>query len=198
MTTLFASARLQSAPRNRPRPCASGSAPEQRPRSGSRFRSKRCPLRPAVRRTPRSMHFLRFLFLAAFSLGIQVPGGMAFEFCFCQGLTGLFHSHRTGEGAGGCCGEEGQASACGGANCSDGSERVAKTRNAEDCSGCFEVTTPKHQPSSKSPARVSIAPPLVTSFVVACLMPPLEDRCIPPAGRTHDPPWERRNLPLRI
>jgi hypothetical protein len=198
MRTLSASVLLQSAHLSRLWLRISRTTPEHRPRSGPRFRGKRCPPRELLRRNACFMYFLRVLLLAALSFGMQVPGGMAFEFCLCQGLTGLFHSHRAGEGSGGCCAKEGEAQACVGGDCSDGSERIAKTRNTEDCSGCFEVTTPKHPPCSKSPARISIVPPFVTSFVVACLTSTLQARCIPAADRSHDPPWERRNLPLRI
>lgn len=144
------------------------------------------------------MHFLRVLLMAALSLGLQVPGGIAFDLCFCQGLSGVFHTHGDEAARGSCCVEGRDDAGCGGGQECGTSGRTSAKDDAGNCDGCFELRTPEHPDRSTPPRAVSVAPPFITELEAGWSPSQSADVPVAVADRGHDPPWERRNLLLRI
>jgi hypothetical protein len=140
------------------------------------------------------MQILKVLLLAIVTLGMQMPGGVTFELCACQGLSRILHDHARVDTPQACCHEAPAA-----ARSEERSDEHAWKRTSErECRGCFELHTPR-RPVSDAPSHakpLAYAPPPVQ---ISQFAPRLQ--CASwsaPTERAHDPPWTRVNLPLRI
>ncbi len=143
------------------------------------------------------MQLLRVIVLTLIALGMQVPGGLAFELCLCQGISSLFHRHGEGSGAS-CCGFGRDHCAGGEGTSANDTEHATRDSGDESCDGCIKLTTAKHTPSN-SPARNIIADLPATSTLLQARVIQLGSGVfLPRVNRLHDPPGRRRNLPLVI
>ena len=138
------------------------------------------------------MSFRRVLLLMLLALGFQASGIPELRLCLCHGWSNVLHDHGTGM----CCSKEPDL-----ASCCDGrrGDPAPVARNEESGCRCVVWRAPVI-PKSDNPPRgfkVSVPELSVASFATAVQAPPLVCARVPLA-RVASPPWQGRNLPLRL
>lgn len=131
----------------------------------------------------------RFIVLILMTLGLQVPGGLAFRVCLCDGLFGGASSH---------CHETLERVTCCDGGVQDRTREHAQCASQDRCR-CVLVHVPE-QPASKvlhSGPMFTAWPPRVFNGIQSFLDPSV-GTCERVTSRGQDPPWQRANVPLRI
>lgn len=147
---------------------------------------------PSLRRRSRTFVSLHRLFVVILmTLGLQVPGGLTFRVCLCNGVFGGSASHPHGcpsVDEGRCCDDHAPA---------ESAERIE--RAGKEVCRCVLVSMPTQPAAKVLPNGLSLAVLPLRTFAQIVRIPELGMQTREWArARAHDPPWERANVPLRI